>query len=132
MTAEELRQPSALVDVAADLRGIHDAGESLPSTFSSFRIVENYADTGKERGATVPHEYEQAHENARRIEEAVGDHPEHAAVPCHNDLLAANFLHDGERLWIVDWEYAGMGDRFFDLGNLAVNNGSTADDEAPC
>jgi thiamine kinase-like enzyme len=43
--------------------------------------------------------------------------------PCHNDLLAANFIHDGERPWIVDWEYAGMGDPCFDLANFAVNNG---------
>ena len=51
-------------------------------------------------------------------------------VPCHNDLLTANFLDDGERVRIVDWEYAGMGDRFFDLGNLSVNNGfAEADDE---
>ncbi len=42
--------------------------------------------------------------------------------PCHNDLLAANFIR-GERLWIVDWEYAGMGDPAFDLANFAVNNG---------
>jgi thiamine kinase-like enzyme len=41
--------------------------------------------------------------------------------PCHNDLLAANFLDDGTRMRLIDWEYAGMGDRFFDLGNLAVN-----------
>ena len=45
-----------------------------------------------------------------------------AHVPCHNDLLNANFLEDGERLWIVDWEYAGMGDRFFDLANFAINH----------
>jgi len=129
MTAEELRGPGCLVDVAADLRGIHNASESLPSSFDSFRIVETYAATGSERGATIPHEYEQAHENARQIEEAIGDHPEHVPVPCHNDLLAANFLHDGDRLWIVDWEYAGMGDRFFDLGNFSVNNELSADDE---
>ena len=43
-------------------------------------------------------------------------------MPCHNDLLAANFLNDGTRIHIVDWEYAGMGDRYFDLGNYAVNN----------
>lgn len=42
-------------------------------------------------------------------------------VPCHNDLLNANFLDDGE-IRIVDWEYAGMGDRFFDLANLSVNH----------
>ena len=44
-------------------------------------------------------------------------------MPCHNDLLPANFIHDGERLRIVDWEYAGMGNRYFDLANLSVNNG---------
>ena len=57
--------------------------------------------------------------------------PEHAPVPCHNDLLTANLLHDGARVRIVDWEYAGMGDRYFDLGNLSVNNDfDDADDEA--
>ena len=50
-------------------------------------------------------------------------HPEHAPVPCHNDLLPANLIHDGEAMRIVDWEYAGMGNRYFDLGNLSVNNG---------
>ena len=44
-------------------------------------------------------------------------------IPCHDDLLNANFLLDGEHVWIVDYEYAGMGDHFFDLGNLSVNNG---------
>ena len=54
-------------------------------------------------------------------------------MPCHNDLLSANFLGDGERLRIIDWEYAGMNDRYFDLGNLAVNNElSEADDELRC
>ena len=41
--------------------------------------------------------------------------------PCHNDLLASNFIDDGATIWIIDWEYAGMGDPFFDLGNFAVN-----------
>ena len=41
--------------------------------------------------------------------------------PCHNDLLAANVIDDGARLRIVDWEYAGMGDPFFDLANFSVN-----------
>ena len=59
---------------------------------------------------------------AAEIEAALSG-PEHEPVPCHNDLLAANFLHDGTRIRIVDWEYAGMGDRYFDLGNFAVNNG---------
>ncbi len=43
-------------------------------------------------------------------------------LPCHNDLLNANFIDEGDRLRIVDWEYAGMGDPFFDLGNFSVNH----------
>ncbi len=43
-------------------------------------------------------------------------------MPCHNDLLAANFIRGEKQLWIVDWEYAGMGDRYFDLANFAINN----------
>jgi len=42
--------------------------------------------------------------------------------PCHNDLLPANFIYDSRQVWILDWEYAGVGDLFFDLGNLAANN----------
>ena len=69
--------------------------------------------------ATVPETYEWAHEIAGRIEaKRSAEEP----VPCHNDLLTANFLDDGERLRIVDWEYAGMGDRFFDLANFSINH----------
>ena len=51
-------------------------------------------------------------------------------MPCHNDLLTANFiLDDGDVLRIIDWEYAGMGDRYFDLGNFAVNNELDDEDE---
>jgi thiamine kinase-like enzyme len=48
--------------------------------------------------------------------------------PCHNDLLTANFIDDGNRIRIVDWEYAGMGDVFFDLANFTVNNGLGGDE----
>lgn len=128
MEAEELGRPPALDETAAALRRIHDATQSLPSSFSPFRIVETYAERATERGVTVPPDYEEAEAHARKIESALGG-PEHEPVPCHNDLLAGNFLHDGERLWIVDWEYAGMGDRYFDLGNFAVNNELDDDDE---
>jgi len=50
--------------------------------------------------------------------------------PCHNDLLNGNFIDDGVRIRIVDWEYAGMGDPFFDLGNFSANHGLTADEDA--
>jgi thiamine kinase-like enzyme len=121
MSEEELREPRAVEAVAAALRTVHDSGRELSSTFDSFRIVERYAETARERGVTPPAEYDEALTHAHEIEEALTG-PEHQPVPCHNDLLAANFLNDGTRIHIVDWEYAGMGDRYFDLGNFAVNN----------
>jgi thiamine kinase-like enzyme len=65
---------------------------------------------------------------ADRIEHRRGGH---GLVPCHNDLLAGNFVGTADRTWIVDWEYAGMGDAAFDLANFAANGrlDEAADDE---
>src|SRR5215207_226640 len=59
----------------------------------------------------------------------VEDQPTHERVPAHNDLLTANFLLDGDRIQLIDWEYAGMGDRWFDLGNFAANDELSDDQE---
>jgi thiamine kinase-like enzyme len=104
--------------VGAALRRLHD-GPALPARFDSFRVVEAYRATARERGVGVPPAYQRAKEIADRIERRRSGT---TFRPCHNDLLSANFIDDGTRLWLVDWEYAGMGDPFFDLGNFAVNN----------
>ena len=123
VTEEDLRGPGLLETLARTLADLHGSGATVAVSFSAFRVVEAYADTARERGAAVPDDYAQAHECAERIEAAFGGGGEHEPVLCHNDLLAGNLLVDGDGLRIVDWEYAGMGDRWFDLGNLAVNNG---------
>jgi thiamine kinase-like enzyme len=102
----------------AALRRLHD-GPALPARFDSFRVVETYREIAVERGVPIPASYDAAAETAAKIEHRRRDA---RPRPCHNDLLSGNFIDDGERLWIVDWEYAGMGDPFFDLGNFAVNN----------
>ena len=66
---------------------------------------------------------------AHRIEATLVG-PEHEPVPCHNDLLSANFIRGRRGIRIVDWEYAGMNDRYFDLGNFAVNNELDGEGEA--
>jgi thiamine kinase-like enzyme len=121
MGAEELRRPEMIAEVAAALRSLHGCEEQLPIEFSGFRTVETYAAQIASRGATVPASYEWAAAAAHRIEVALVG-PEHEPVPCHNDLLAANFIRSRQGIRIVDWEYAGMNDRYFDLGNFAVNN----------
>jgi thiamine kinase-like enzyme len=114
--------------VAAALRAVHDSGERLAVSFSAFRIVETYAERASARGATVPPDYDSAHATATRIEAALAS-AAGAAVLCHNDLLAANFLASDAGIRLIDWEYAALGDPYFDLGNFAVNNGLGAAEE---
>ncbi len=115
---ERMREPDLLARVAGALRMFHD-GPTIPGAFDSFRVVETYRETALARGGRVPVDYDWAHELAGRLEaKRAADPPS----PCHNDLLNANFLDDGEQLRIVDWEYAGMGDRFFDLANFSINH----------
>jgi thiamine kinase-like enzyme len=115
---ERMREPAILHRVASELRAIH-GGPRVSGSFDSFRVVEQYLETALRRGGAEPDRYSWAHGNARRIEATrTGEEP----CFCHNDLLNANFIDDGARIRIVDWEYAGMGDRFFDLANFAINN----------
>jgi thiamine kinase-like enzyme len=123
----EMRRPERLRAVGATLRRIHD-GPAIPGLFVPFRIVEAYRALAGARGVALPPEYERALASARRIELAFLTAPLELR-PCHNDLLNANFIDDGERIRIVDWEYAGMGDPFFDLGNFAVNHELDAEGE---
>ena len=104
--------------VAALLRRFHGS-PPIPGHFDAFRVVEDYAAKVQAWGAPLPAGYARAHAVARRIEARLGQRP---LVPCHNDLLAANFIAGDDRIWIVDWEYAGMGDPAFDLANFAVSN----------
>lgn len=129
MRAEELRDPATLAQVAAALRAIH-AGPPLARSFPTFTLADEYAATVRERGgAAPPADHALALDLSARIAAALRGRPGHEPVPCHNDLLTANFIAGGSRLQIVDWEYAGMNDRWFDLGNMSVNNDLREEDD---
>jgi thiamine kinase-like enzyme len=115
---ERMRDAEMLARVAAALRAVHD-GPTIRGSFDAFRVVEAYAETATGRGAELPDAFGWAQAVAARIEAARGPL---VPVPCHNDLLNANFIDDGAAIRIVDWEYAGMGDPFFDLANFSVNH----------
>lgn len=117
---EEMAQPERLRQVAAVLQRVH-AMPAIPGTFSPFRVVEDYTQTAQRYEVTFPDNFDWLVARMRDIEAAFLRDP-FTPCPCHNDLLNANFLDDGQ-LRILDWEYAGMGDRFFDLANFSVNHG---------
>jgi thiamine kinase-like enzyme len=124
MTAADLQEPARLAE-ALDLvirthRHLprHLRGPAL--TFWVFQTLRDYAATLVDGASAhcplLPSLLDEATELERgvgRIEMVFG----------HNDLLPANFLHDGTRMWLIDWDYAGWGSPLFDLGGLAANNG---------
>jgi thiamine kinase-like enzyme len=130
MSAERLREPAATAVVAAALRALHGC-EPIAANFDSFRLVERYAAATREHGGEVPPAYAEATGAAARIKAALAvpylgyaaKKNSSAGVLCHNDLLAANFIATDGGVKLVDWEYAGTGDRYFDLANFAINNG---------
>ena len=120
-----VHEPAMLQRIAHSMRRIHQSGR-VDAVFSPFRVVEAYALTATRHGGRLPDANERARPVAIAIEQAIRPEP---LVLCHNDLLNANFIDDGAAIRIVDWEYAGMGDRFFDFGNFAVNHQLSEDDE---
>jgi thiamine kinase-like enzyme len=110
--------------IAEALQRLH-AGPRFALDFDMFRLTERYLSVVDERTIPIPAGFRGALPAVARIETALGRHPL-PGVPCHNDLLAENYLDDGSRLWIVDYEYSGNNDPTFELGNTCQELGFDA------
>lgn len=130
LDAADVRRPDFLAKilplVAATHRDLprHLRGPTL--AFHSFHILRDYAATLRQGASPhAPHLAALLHA-ADRLEQAVGPY---APVYGHNDLLPANILDDGNRLWLIDWDYAGWNSPLFDLGGLSANAALAPDQE---
>jgi thiamine kinase-like enzyme len=119
-----MRSPAVLGRVAEALRKLHSAA-AIPGRFDAWAVVDEYRVEAQANGVEIPSGFGAARAVSERIRLAREVQP---LVPCHNDLLNANFLDDGH-IRIVDWEYAGMGDRYFDLANFSVNHEFSVEDD---
>ncbi len=123
LTEDDVRRPENLARIVKLVRRCHDEvpqflrGPAL--AFWVFHVLRDYAATLRDGGSHRLPELPRLLQIAAELEAAVG---EIRLVFGHNDLLAANFIDDGERLWLVDWDYAGFNSPLFDLGGLASNN----------
>jgi thiamine kinase-like enzyme len=113
-----------LAEVVSLIKRLHGSGP-LAGAFPIHRVVEWHARDAVVHGATLPASYADLHAISQRIEAAFAESPD-GLVPCHNDLLPGNVLFAADRTWLLDFEYAGMNDRSFDLANLSINCGLDA------
>jgi thiamine kinase-like enzyme len=119
-TPAEMRQPDTIHQIAEILKQVH-ALPAIPAVFSAFDTVRNYARIARQYGGHFPAQFDDWLARMAEIETALTTVPSPPAF-CHNDLLNGNFLREDGRVYLLDWEYAGMGDAFFDLANLAAHH----------
>jgi len=119
--AEEIGTEENIKKVVESLQAYH-ALDFFPGSFSPFRVAEEYANTARSFNVKLPDKMDWYLEKSSEIEKTMYWREPLRPRPCHNDLLNGNFIDDGTRIRILDWEYAGMGDIFFDLGNFAVQH----------
>ena len=116
------RDPTAPARAARTLKRLHDIGRVFKSRFRSFAPIDCYLELIRELRAPLPDIY---HELEREVEVVrqtlrVASAP---IAPCHNDTCPENFVEVGRRIYLIDWEYSGMNDPMWDLGNLSVEAG---------
>ncbi|MFG1701980.1 phosphotransferase [Nonomuraea sp. M3C6] len=115
-TEADLREPANLPRVAEACRRLH-AGPRFVRDFDMFELQQRYLGIVRERGFRLPAKYLNFMPAVAEIRKCLAVRDE-GTVPCNNDLLPGNILDDGERLWLIDYEYAGNNDACFELGNI--------------
>ncbi len=104
---------------ARALRQMHQSGLAFEFRFELFAMIDEYLGVLSKKGAPLPDGYHDVVEEAQAVRRVLDSQPNPLA-PCHCDPLCENFLDDGQRMWVVDWEYSGMNDPIWDLGDLSV------------
>jgi thiamine kinase-like enzyme len=121
----DVRAPANIPRIARACRMLH-AGPRFTGDFDMFAIQGRYAAVTAEQGFVVPAGYDALMPQMEAARRALAVRAEHT-VPCNNDLLAANFIDDGSRIWLIDYEYSGNNDACFELGNIWGECGLSAD-----
>ncbi|MGD9101590.1 MAG: phosphotransferase, partial [Anaerolineae bacterium] len=116
-SSDEYRRPENLRRVVDTVKRLH-ALPPVKATYSPFRRAQSYADSARSFGVPFPQGFDDLWEKMREIESSRRQDPYPATAFCHNDLFSVNFMDDGESVRLLDWEFAGMGDVFFDLATL--------------
>ena len=122
----DVLDPANAPRIASVCRQLH-SGPRFVGDFNMLVLQKHYLEIVQERGLRLPDRYLEFASHAAAIGDSLSVHPV-PTVPCNNDLLAANVIDPGDRLWLIDYEYSGNNDPFFEIGNLWSEAKGTPDD----
>jgi thiamine kinase-like enzyme len=125
LTNSDVADAATLGRIAAACRALH-AADRFAGDFDMFEVQARYYRAAVRTKARMPAGYDALLPAFAAARGALAVRDE-GTVPCHNDLLAANFIDNGERIWLIDYEYSGNNDPCFELGNLAGECGLDSD-----
>ncbi|MEI2805371.1 MAG: choline/ethanolamine kinase family protein [Albidovulum sp.] len=129
MSPEAFRtRQGAPARAGAVFRRLHDSGAVFPFRFELFAMIDDYLSILATKDVALPEGYHDVVRDAGAVRAALAARSLPLA-PCHCDPLCENFLDTGKAMWIVDWEYSGMNDPMWDLGDLSVEAGFDEDQE---
>jgi thiamine kinase-like enzyme len=129
LCAADFADPKLIARVGEALFRLHSSWDQVSGhvlSFCPFRTIRTYAQTATDRGANLPNQLDELLEDSRRLSHRIRPF---RPVLCHNDLLPANIIWDDSRLWLIDWEYGGMGNPLFDLASVSAGAGFTESQE---
>jgi thiamine kinase-like enzyme len=119
MNADRFKDLGSVKRSAMALRRVHESAEPFLNRFELFQMVDEYLDILAKKNAPLPDGYHDVKREAEGVRAALGARPL-PIKPCHCDPLAENFLDTGDRVYVIDWEYAGNNDPMWDLGDVSV------------
>jgi thiamine kinase-like enzyme len=120
MSPEKFKvRPGSPARAGEAFRKLHTSGAAFPFRFELFAMIDDYLKVLSTKDVALPAGYHDVVREADTVRSALAAHPL-PLVACHCDPLCENFLDTGDRMWIVDWEYSGMNDPLWDLGDLSV------------
>ena len=116
----DVAHPGNIPRVADACRRLH-SGARFVNDFDMFDIQRRYLAVARSHGFRIPAGYDDLVPQFSAAEQALAVRAE-GTVPCNNDLLAANFIDDGDRIWLIDYELSGNNDACFELGNIGAES----------
>jgi len=116
LNRHDFTRPGIIKRVAEGCRALH-AGPRFVGEFNMFERQQGYLQTADREGYRIPDGYRDLADRVELVKKALVGQDE-GTVPCNNDLLAENFVDDGRKIWLIDYEYSGNNDACFELGNI--------------